>query len=127
MNSRTIFSKLSQLFDAFPIKIRKYEAAADPSHNHRGSIYMQWVFRKGNPTFDCALLFQRNLQPTTRYLMDSHREQSRYELVPHAKTSTLDRTFLHSAIRISNALPDTVVGKIKSDSVQSLKQRVNNI
>ena len=37
--------------------------------------------------------------------------------MPHAKTSTLDRTFLHSAIRIWNALPDTVVGKIKSDSV----------
>ena len=46
--------------------------------------------------------------------------------MPHAKlTSTLDRTFLHSAIRIWNALPDTVVGKIKSDSVQSFKQRVN--
>ena len=45
--------------------------------------------------------------------------------MPHAKTSTLDRTFLHSAIRIWNTLPDTVVGKIKSDSVQSFKQRVN--
>ena len=45
--------------------------------------------------------------------------------MPHAITSTLDRTFLHSAIRIWNALPDTVVGKIKSDSVQSFKQRVN--
>ena len=37
--------------------------------------------------------------------------------MPHAKTSTLDRTFLHSAVRIWNALPDTVVGKIKSDIV----------
>ena len=45
--------------------------------------------------------------------------------MPQAKTSTLDRTFLHSAIRIWNALPDTVVGKIKSYSVQSFKQRVN--
>ena len=45
--------------------------------------------------------------------------------MPHAKTSTLDRTFLHSAISIWNALPDTVVGKIKSDSVQSFKQRLN--
>ena len=45
--------------------------------------------------------------------------------LPHAKTSTLDRTFLHSAIGIWNALPDTVVGKIKSDSVKSFKQRVN--
>ena len=45
--------------------------------------------------------------------------------MPHAKTSTLDRTFHHSVIRIWNALPDTVVGKIKSDSVQSFKQRVN--
>ena len=44
---------------------------------------------------------------------------------PHVKTSTLDRTFLHSAVRIWNALPDTVVEKIKSDSVQSFKQRVN--
>ena len=42
-----------------------------------------------------------------------------------SKTSTLDRTFLHSAITIWKALPDTVVGKIKSDSVQSFKQRVN--
>ena len=45
--------------------------------------------------------------------------------MPHAKTSTLDRTFLHSAIRIWNALSDTVVGKIKVASVQSFKQRVN--
>ena len=45
--------------------------------------------------------------------------------MPHAKTSTLDRTFLHSAVRIWNALPDTVVGEIKSDSVQSFRQRVN--
>ena len=33
--------------------------------------------------------------------------------MPHAKTSTLDRTFLHSAITIWNTLPDTVVGKNK--------------
>ena len=45
--------------------------------------------------------------------------------MPHAKTSTLHTTFLHSAIRIWNALPDIVVGKIKSDSVQFFKQRVN--
>ena len=45
--------------------------------------------------------------------------------MPHAKTSTLDRTFLHSAIRIWNALPDTVLGKIKIHSVQSFKQRIN--
>ena len=32
--------------------------------------------------------------------------------MPHAKTSSLDRTFLHSAIMIWNALPDTVVGRI---------------
>ena len=41
--------------------------------------------------------------------------------MPHAKTSTLDPSL---AIRIWNTLPDTVVGKIKSDSVQSFKQRV---
>ena len=45
--------------------------------------------------------------------------------VPHAGTSTLDGAFLHSAIGIWNTLPDTVVGKIKSDSVQSFKQRVD--
>ena len=42
----------------------------------------------------------------------------------HAKTSTLDRTFLHSAIRIWNVLPGTVVGKIKCQRVHSFKQRV---
>ena len=45
--------------------------------------------------------------------------------MPHTKTSTLDRTFLHCAIRTWKALPDIVVGKIKSDSVQSFKQRDN--
>ena len=45
--------------------------------------------------------------------------------LPHAKTSALDRTFPHSAVRIWNALPDTMVGKIKSGSVQSFKERVN--
>ena len=44
--------------------------------------------------------------------------------MPHAKTSTLDITFLHSEIMIWNALPDTVVGRIKCDSVQFFKQRV---
>ena len=45
--------------------------------------------------------------------------------MPTARTSTLDRTFLHSATRLWNNLPDTVVGWIESDNVQSFKQRLN--
>ena len=45
--------------------------------------------------------------------------------MPKARTSTPDRNFIHSATRIWNNLPDAVVGKIKSDSVQSFKCQVH--
>ena len=45
--------------------------------------------------------------------MPAHAMPDHAVATPPAKTSTLDRTFLHSAIRIWNSLPDTVVGQNK--------------
>lgn len=45
--------------------------------------------------------------------------------MPDARTYTLDRSFLHCAIRIWNSLPDAVVGNICDDGVQAFKSRVH--
>ena len=45
--------------------------------------------------------------------------------VPAAKTSTLDRSFLHSAIRVWNNLPDTTVGTISGSRLQAFKSQVH--
>ena len=45
--------------------------------------------------------------------------------MPAAKTSTLDRSFLHSAVRIWNSLPDAAVGTISVKGIQNFKCQVH--
>lgn len=45
--------------------------------------------------------------------------------MPAAKTFTLDRSFLHSAIRIWNSLPDAAVGTISIKGIQNFKCQVH--
>ena len=45
--------------------------------------------------------------------------------LPNAKTYTLDRSFLHTAIRTWNNLPEAVVGNISDSGVQSFKIQVH--
>ena len=45
--------------------------------------------------------------------------------LPDAKTSSLDRSFIHSAVRIWNSLPDSVVGNISITGLQAFKSRVH--
>ena len=40
--------------------------------------------------------------------------------MPKAKTATLNRTFFHSTIEICGGLPDRVIGKISSNSTDSV-------
>ena len=93
-----------------------------PSLQHRREVAAVTVLYKMH-TSNCPRDLQELLP--CPYTSASSSMPNHALAMPHAKTSTLDRTFLHSAIRIWNALPDTVVGEIKSDSVQSFKQRVN--
>jgi len=45
--------------------------------------------------------------------------------MPYAKTCTLDRSFIHTAVRVWNSLPDAVVGHIKDSGLQAFKCRVH--
>ena len=45
--------------------------------------------------------------------------------IPRASTSTQDRSFLHSPVRIWNNLPETAFGEIMDNRVQAFKSRVH--
>ena len=45
--------------------------------------------------------------------------------IPHARTHSLDRSFIHSAVRVWNSLPEKVVGNISDTGLQAFKGRVH--
>merc|ERR1712208_54020 len=45
--------------------------------------------------------------------------------LPGSNTRTLDRTFLHTAVRVWNSLPENVVAPVTDNGLQAFKRRVH--
>ena len=45
--------------------------------------------------------------------------------LPPSNTNQMDRTFIHTGVRVWNSLPDNVVGRLSSSGLQSFKTRAH--
>ncbi|XP_077980214.1 uncharacterized protein LOC144435497 [Glandiceps talaboti] len=108
-------------------KVTACKELAITSLQHRREVAAATVLYKMH-TSHCPRDLQAmlpNMYTTRRTTRASTSMPDHALTMPTAKTSTLDRSFLHSAIRMWNNLPDVVVGKINSDGIQSFKCRVH--